>query len=263
MIETSDAANRSIVQFFVLAFALIVPFWVLGTATGLQVLPGLPVAGFAFVCPAAAAMILVYRDSRFAGGAALLKRSLELKSKIWLGPTLLLMPVVMVLSFAVLRVSSQPVPAPQIALLPAVGLCAAFFVGALGEELGWSGYAIDPMQARWGALRASIVLGLIWAVYHYLGLAQANRSIAWVAWWSVGTVASRVIITWLYNNSGKSVLAAPLFHMTINVTWQLFPVNGSYYDPSVTGLILAAVAAIVVVGWGARALTGYRQPSTA
>lgn len=144
-----------------------------------------------------------------------------------------------------------------------MGLCAAFFVGALGEELGWSGYAIDPMQARWGALRASIVLGLIWAVYHYLGLAQANRSIAWVAWWSVGTVASRVIITWLYNNSGKSVLAAALFHMTINVTWQLFPVNGSYYDPSVTGLILAAVAAIVVVGWGARALTGYRQPSTA
>jgi membrane protease YdiL (CAAX protease family) len=41
-------------------------------------------------------------------------------------------------------------------------------IAALGEELGWSGYAIDPMQARWGALKASILLGIFWAVYHYI-----------------------------------------------------------------------------------------------
>ena len=75
-----------------------------------------------------------------------------------------------------------------------------------------------------------------------------------IAWWSLGTVAYRVIITWLYNNTGKSVFVAVLFHAMINVTWQLFPINGSYYDPQVTSLIGAAIAVVVVIGWGPRTL---------
>jgi len=55
---------------------------------------------------------------------------------------------------------------------------------------------------------------------------------------------------WLYNNTGRSVFAATSFHMPINLTWQLFPVNGSYYDPAITGLMLVCVAS-VVVGFGA------------
>lgn len=254
----TEKPNRSIIQFFLLAFALIIPFWGIGGVTGLELLPGLPVAALGTFCPAAAAAILVYRDGRGAGIVALLKRSVDLKSKIWLAPTLLLMPAVMTLSFGVLRLSGVQVPAPQITLIYALILSVAFFIGALGEELGWSGYAIDPMQARWGALGASIMMGSIWAVYHYVGLAQAHRSLTWVAGWTLGTLALRVIIVWLYNNGGRSVLAAALFHMTINVTWQLFPVNGSYYDPGVTGLISAVVAAIAVVGWGSRTLARYR-----
>ncbi len=53
----------------------------------------------------------------------------------------------------------------------------------------------------------------------------------------------------LYNNTGKSVFGMALFHMMINETWQLFPLNGSYFDPGVTGLILAIVAAILVIIW--------------
>jgi membrane protease YdiL (CAAX protease family) len=119
----------------------------------------------------------------------------------------------------------------------------------MGEELGWSGYAIDPLQRRWGALASSLVVGLAWAIWHYVALAQAHRSIEWIAWWSLGTVAERVIIVWLYNNTGRSVFAAALFHMTDNLTWQLFPVNGSYYDPRITSVITAVVAVIVIVVW--------------
>src|SRR5450432_2832247 len=129
------------------------------------------------------------------------------------------MPCVSVLSYGVMRAMGVPLPAPQFAILSTLGLLLGFFVGALGEELGWSGYAIDPLQDRWGALRASVLLGSIWAAYHYPGLLQAHRSLAWIAWWSVGTVAARVILVWLYDNTGKSVFGAALFHMTINVTW--------------------------------------------
>jgi hypothetical protein len=68
-----------------------------------------------------------------------------------------------------------------------------------------------------------------------------------IAWWSFWTVALRVILVWLYNNTGRSVFATALFHTTINVTWQLFPIQGSFFDPRVTGPITAFVAAAILV----------------
>jgi membrane protease YdiL (CAAX protease family) len=244
---------RSPRTFFLLVFALAIPFLLIGALTGIQLLPGLPVAALMAVCPATAALILTHRDDGPAGAKALLKRAFDhhrIRKRVWYAPILLLMPGVMVLSFGVMRWSGTPVPAPQIALVPALILCFAFFTSASAEELGWSGYVIDPMQNRWGALGASILVGLGWAVFHYVALLQAHRSLAWIAWWSLWTVALRVIIVWLYDNTGKSVFAAALFHATINVTWQLFPIQGSFFDPRVTGAITAFVAVAVIVVWG-------------
>ena len=249
--QGQSQSGRPPLVFFMLVFAFAIPFWVIGGLTGHQLLPGLPEAALMAVCPGLAALILAHRENRSVGATMLLKRAFDYKriaAKVWYAPILLLMPVVMVLSFGVIRLTGTQVPAPQIAVLPTLIMCVVFFIGALGEELGWSGYAIDPMQHRLGALQASIVLGAVWAVYHFVGLLQAHRSVEWIAWWSLGTLALRVIMVWLYNNTGKSVFAMALFHMMINVTWQLFPVNGSYYDPRVTGLILALVAIIIV--WG-------------
>jgi membrane protease YdiL (CAAX protease family) len=154
----------------------------------------------------------------------------------------------MVLSYTVMRLAGT-VPASQIEALPTFTLCTIFFVSALGEELGWSGYVIDPMQHYWNALQASVVLGFVWAIWHFVPLLQAHRSLPWIAWWSLGTVASRVIIVWLYNNAGKSVFAATLSHATLDVSWQLFPIHGSFYDPRITGVITAIAAAIITVVW--------------
>jgi uncharacterized protein len=51
------------------------------------------------------------------------------------------------------------------------------------------------MQARWKALQASVLLGLVWAVFHYVPLMQHGRSAGWIAWWALSTVAFRVLIT--------------------------------------------------------------------
>ena len=100
---------------------------------------------------------------------------------------------------------------------------------------------------------------MVWAVWHFIPLLSAQRSLAWIAWWSLGTVALRVIITWLYNNTGRSVFIAVLFHAMFNLTWQLFPIDGSFYDPRVTSLILAAVALVVVILAGPRTLVRTRN----
>jgi hypothetical protein len=90
-------------------------------------------------------------------------------------------------------------------------------------------------------------------------LSQAYRPVAWVAWWSLGTIALRIVMVWIFNNTGKSVFAVALFHMMINLTWQMFPVNGSYYDPRISGPISAAVAVGIVLAWGPRNLTRMPQ----
>lgn len=233
--------------FFGLTYLLAVPFWILGAATGLEMLPKLPIAALMAVCPALAALILAARDGR---ARALLSRALDARripNLAWWLAALLIVPAMRVVEFGLMRLTGTPVPAPQIALGPALGLAAFFLIGAVAEELGWSGYALGPLQDRWGALRASLILGAVWAVIHFIPLAQAHRSLEWIAWWTLGTVATRVIMVWLYNGAGGSVFAVSLYHMTQNLTWQLYPVHGSYEDPAVSGPVFAAVALLIVL----------------
>jgi len=52
---------------------------------------------------------------------------------------------------AVMRLAGRPLPDPNVPLLMAPVFFLLFFLPAMGEELGWSRYAVDPMQNRWGA----------------------------------------------------------------------------------------------------------------
>jgi membrane protease YdiL (CAAX protease family) len=158
-----------------------------------------------------------------------------------------------------MRWADMPVPAPDISIPAALALLLAFLVAGLGEELGWSGYAIDPLQERYGALAAAVLLGLNWAAWHIVPLLQAHRAPAWIAWWSLATVGLRIVTVWLYNNTGKSVFAAALFHAMCNVSWQLFPIQGSHYDPRFVGPIVAIAAAIVAFLWGPATLAHCRR----
>ncbi|NIM90139.1 MAG: CPBP family intramembrane metalloprotease [Candidatus Aminicenantes bacterium] len=244
-------------NFFLLVFALSIPLWVIGAVTRIQLLPGLPVSSLMSFCPLIAASILVYRENRIAGVIELLKRSFDyrrIRSKVWYVPTILLMPGIAILAYGLMRLVRLPLPTPQFPRIAALLMFLAFFVGALGEELGWSGYAIDPMQDRWNALQASILLGLIGAVWHVIPLAQADRSATWIAWQCLNLVALRVLLVWLYNNTGKSVFAAALCHAMVNVSWQLFPNYGSHYDPRIIGLLTVFSVIIVTVVWGPRTL---------
>jgi hypothetical protein len=100
-------------------------------------------------------------------------------------------------------------------------------------------------------------------VFHYVPLLQSDRSLAWIGWWALGTVAIRVLFTWIYNNTGKSAFAATLFHAMGNLAqigpFLNFGPGGYPYDAQrISSLILAVVAAIVTVLWGPRTLARFR-----
>lgn len=229
----------------------------MGAATDAQLMPGLSVGVLMAFCPMAAALVLVYRDNKAAGVMELLARSLDFKriqARRWYVPVILLMPGIGVVVYGLMHWMGMPLPAPQISIVPALLMFLAFFVGALGEELGWSGYVLDPMQERWSALRAGLILGVVAILWHLVPLLVLHRSPTWIAWWCLYAGASRVLIVWLYNNTGKSVFAVALFHATLNLSYMLFPIDGSHFDMRLGGLLTAFAAAMVAVVWGPETL---------
>jgi membrane protease YdiL (CAAX protease family) len=245
----TEASSRAPALFVVLTFLLSIPLWIVGAETGWRIIGGLPVSALAAFCPALAAALLVYRRGGADSVAALLKRSFDFErilNPMWYAAIVLLMPAAMLLTWLATSALGASV-APQSVTLTLVAISfAAFFVAAAGEELGWSGYATEPMQARWGALRAGLLLGVIWSAWHLIPLLQMQRSGEWIAWWTLQTVALRVLIVWFYNRTGRSVFAAELIHTITNVCTVTF---ANYYDPRVTGIILAVAAAAAAIAW--------------
>jgi membrane protease YdiL (CAAX protease family) len=263
---TTDPGDRSPLAFFVLVFVLSVPFWAVGAATGLQLTPDLPVSSFVWVCPAIAASLLEYRERGTAGVAALLRRSVDyarVQDKRWYVPAVLLLPGIYAATYGVMRLVGLPLPTVQIPVLAAVGWFFGYFIAGQCEELGWSGYALDPLQARWTALGASLLLGTVWVAFHLVPLLQAHRAPEWIACSSLATVALRVLYTWLYNNTGGSVFATVVFHATGNLA-QIGPFlnfgPGGYplAAQRIAALLLVVAAAVVAVVWGPRTLARNR-----
>jgi CAAX protease family protein len=247
---TDRAAAGALPRYFGLVVLLTLPFLVVGAVSGAQVVPGVPLAGLAVVCPVLAAVVCAYRDGRGAAVRALLARSVDARRitrKAWYAPVLLLYPALLAISYLVLRLRGVAVPVPEIGP-GALVLALVFFVAALGEELGWSGYAQEALLSRgWSAPVAGLLLGAFWAAWHWVALLEVGRPVAWIAWWSLGTVAQRVIMVWLFVHTGRSVFAMALFHMVLNLGWQLFPVQGSYFDQPTVAVLLAVVAIAVSV----------------
>ncbi len=257
--------ERSLVAFFALAFALAAPFWVLGAivAPPAGVPMSLPVSSLSVVTPLLAAAILTFRRDGARGIGGLLRRALDLRRlrPRWLAATVLLMPTVAVAAYALLWVAGRPLPDPVIPLLTAPVLFGLFFLTALGEETGWTGFAIDPMLARWGALRASLLLGVVWAAWHVPLFLQQGNGLGYLAGQAFVLVVTRVLLVWLYVNGGRSVLAAIVAHAMMNVSDALFPNDGSAYDPVPIAVVTIAVVALVTFLWGARTLASWRFAS--
>jgi membrane protease YdiL (CAAX protease family) len=262
--NASTSMKRSPLKFFVLVFALSLPFWLLGAIAqhfSLGLPFNLPVSALQFVCPLIAACILVSREEQPGGVKRLLKRAFDgkrIKHKIWYVPIILLMPLIMVLSYEVMLLLGRPLPEPHISFLIPI-LFVVFFLPAACEEVGWTGYVTDPMQDRWSALTTSILLGAVWAILHVVPDIQAHETWAWIAGQRFYSVVLRILIVWLYNNTGKSVFAAILFHDMDSVSvYSLFPNTGSQYDPAITGVLTAITAVIVTYFWGPKTLARYR-----
>jgi len=117
-----------------------------------------------------------------------------------------------------------------------------FVLGAWLEEVGWSGYATERLVPAYGALPAALIIGAVWSIWHYASLLQVNRPTVWIAWWTLGTVAMRVILVRIYLRGGRIVWAPTLFHASDSICWQAQQLLGVAFDPRIHGIAMTALA---------------------
>jgi membrane protease YdiL (CAAX protease family) len=240
---------------------------VIGAVFRVELFPGFYLFQLPLGMPAVAALILLYRENGKDGVAALLKRTYDfrkIKPKIWFLPILLIYPSFGFLNYLILRLAGTSIPAPQFSWVELLSYSIVFFM-TFGEELGMTGYALDPLLQRYSALKTGILLGLVWAGYHIPAfLISGYYSFEWIFWHALYTIAGRVLYVWVYNNSGKSLFSMALFHSTFGLFWTFWPASGNlqkalpYYDPRIAAVLAIAYAAIVTFLWGWKTLAQYR-----
>jgi membrane protease YdiL (CAAX protease family) len=212
---------------------------------------GLPIAATMMIVPALLATVMSGREQGRRSAAELWRSIFDAgRAKGgWALIAFLFWPVVMLISYGLMRWLGLSLPADvTVAILKAPVLFAAFFFGAVLEEIGWTGYATEPLQERYGVFRAGLIIGAVWALWHIVPWWQLHpQQTAWVASQALGVVITRIIMGWMYAYGGRSLFLAIAFHAMDDVAWKLFPNNGSHYDPSVTTPVLAVLALLIAV----------------
>ena len=252
--------------FFALTYAISWLLWLPSVlrSNGLANLPEIVgLAGmFAVLGPTIAAFILVGRESGRAGMRRLLRRAIETSfKKRWWIPTLLLFPVIGLLTTGILMLMGieTAVWTPP-TLLTAIGTAVfiLLFGGGL-EEFGWRGYALDRLQTGQNAIAASLVLGFFWGLWH-LPLFFIDTSVqaqAAIPIWEfvLQQMLLAIFYTWLYNNTRGTLLVAILFHTIGNTSAALLPPYfGTEIGRWVNFILLAITALLVAITWGWRTL---------
>ena len=131
------------------------------------------------------------------------------------------------------------------------------------EEFGWRGYALDRLQNRFNALLSSVILGLIWGLWHLplFGLEGSIQQNVPIWAFVLGTVLFSVILTWLYNNTGGSILAVILLHTTGNLAHYIFPAMATTWGGPYSLLLNLLVAGLIVLLWGPRRMVRGQVPA--
>ena len=144
---------------------------------------------------------------------------------------------------------------PQVDLSPYVifGFGVNFFAH-MCEEIGWRGFALPHLQKRHNALLATLIVGILWGLWHLPLVFLAGPMSEYPFLWFFIIVTNAFIYTWIYNSTKGSILLVALFHGSLNL-WGLFITGVS----PIAYALLNCVVAIAVIAVFGRAHLSRRQ----
>jgi membrane protease YdiL (CAAX protease family) len=119
-----------------------------------------------------------------------------------------------------------------------------------GEEIGWRGYVLPRLQAKYNALISTLILGVIWGLWH-LPKFLSHWSIASFGWFMLHTLAFSIILTWLYNSTRGSLLMVAIMHASANTAGVFMPMANTVSSENMgvymIFVLLEVVTAIMIV----------------
>lgn len=233
----------ALVTFFFLAYLFTWSNW-LPQALNSRGITSVQVPGFLTLVsgygPALAAIIVISLTSGWLGLRELFGRLLRWRVGIQWYLIALFMPAFVILLAITINkwtggvapdfsVATFPFGPPETPLLQKlVILILVFTLGfdGLGEEIGWRGFALPKLLEGRSALVSSLILGALWAVWHFPYTLTKGTFLSEVPlyWFFINLLALSVIYTWIFNNTNGSLLLPLLFHAAGNTTSNLFPI---------------------------------------
>jgi len=134
----------------------------------------------------------------------------------------------------------------HISEFPNLGWLAGWIVWTLtfglGEETGWRGFALPRLQRNRSARSATLILGGLWALWHLPQFFyNYELTLLGVVAFTVSIMSGALILTWLYNSTGGSVLVTTLWHGAFNTA--VAGAQGAV-APLVSGLVVLAALLI-------------------
>ncbi len=189
-------------------------------------------------------------------------------SRLWvvalLGP-----PAVVLAAIAVAATSGTP-PGPfndprTLYLVVPAFVTILIIGGPLGEEIGWRGFALDRLQARLGPVVASLLLGLVWGLWHlplFLNPDDVQSGLPLVTYLGQ-TTTTAFVYTWLWNRS-RSLPVVLALHTATNVAAGVFPLLVPEAPSHVPITVAVGIAAVIALGlsWATRGELGRRSATS-
>ncbi len=201
--------------------------------------------------PAVAALVLTASSSSRVGVAAMLSQLFRTSVGLrWYVFAILYMPAVKAAVALSYRVSTGTWPrfGHEGPVLIAIAILLSTPVQA-GEEIGWRGYALPKIAARYGLGPASILVGIGWGIWHLplFLLPGADKYGQSFPVYVVGVVAFSVALAWLYGHTKGSLLLTMLMHSAFNQTIGI--VSDTLRPGEVPFALGASLSFLLTIAW--------------
>ena len=247
-------------RYFLLTFAYSWVIWIPSVLDGIGIELPLNMTGYSTVvviigafAPLLAAITLIVREEGWKGTRVFLRQALDTHIRPVFLVVALALPVLihLIAHYLALGVGLDvaktlfPAEAPAAPIVLAIPYFILMVViGGGQEEFGWRGYAQEPLQERIGIIPASLVIGVIWGIWHlplWFMRGDLHSAYSFLAFVMMTTSIS-IIYAWLYNSSGKKLIVVMFFHAMNNTAAPLLPfLHGIEGKPETAYWVYAAV----------------------
>lgn len=222
-----------------------------------------PIGAFA---PLLVALALVIKQKGWRGGWDFFRQAFDLKVKpVYLIAAFVIPLIIHILSHYLAPLLGFPVADtlfPENLGIPPIIIAIPYFflmliIGGGQEEFGWRGYAQVPLQARMGVIPASLLIGLVWGMWHlplWVMPGDGHSTYPFIAF-LIMTTSISIVYGWLYNASHQKLATVIIFHAMSNTAAPLLPFlvlkegtpESAYWVYAAINVLAAVIAGFVIL----------------